>query len=507
MTAPDASLGTLASPWVATAPAPVRPPLARDLEVDVAVIGGGIAGITTALLLKQAGATVAVLEARSVARGTTGYTTAKVSSLHGLVYSELSSAFGDETARVYGEANEAGLERIAGFVDELGLDCDLRRKPNYTYAAAAGDLDKVRREADIAIRLGLPAAFTTETDLPYEVAGAVRFDDQAEFHPRRYVLGLAERIPGDGSDVFEQTRVLSVDQGDPCRVRANGRTVTAGHVIVATGMPILDRGLYFARESPLRSYCIAARIRGRAPQGMYISAGQPTRSIRSHLLAGEELLIVAGEGHKPGTGDPVASYARLADWAGRHFDVESLEYRWATQDYMPADGLPYVGRLWPFSDHVLTATGFRKWGLANGTAAAMMLRDRITGAPNPWAQVFDPMRAKPRAAPRILKEGVQDGFYLVADRLRKRGHLDDLGPGEGKVVSTGLRQVAVSRDEDGLLHAVSARCTHLGCIVSWNTAEGTWDCPCHGSRFASDGAVIQAPATRPLAPEQLPDEG
>jgi glycine/D-amino acid oxidase-like deaminating enzyme/nitrite reductase/ring-hydroxylating ferredoxin subunit len=499
------SAGKTASLWMETARSPRRPALAEDLSVDVAVVGGGITGLTAALLLTQAGATVAVLEARAVASGTTGYTTAKVTSLHQLIYGELISSFGEEAARVYGEANQAGLQRVARFVRELDIECDLRRKPNYTYAADTSRLADVQREAELAQRLGLPATFTTDTDLPYEVAGAVRFDEQAEFHPRRYVLALADHVVGAGSHVFEDTRVLSVDQGDPCRLLANGRRVTAGHVIVTTGMPFLDRGLYFARESPRRSYCIAVRVRGHAPQGMYISAGEPTRSIRSHPVSSGELVLVAGEGHKPGVGDPEASYRRLAEWARAQFEVESLEYRWAAQDYMPADGMPYVGPLWPFSDRVLTATGFRKWGLANGTAAAMMLTDRIEGRDNPWAETFDSTRVKPLAAgPDIVKEGLQDALYLVLDRIRKRGRLEGLAAGEGRIVSAGLRQIAVSRDEQGELHAVSARCTHLGCIVSWNAAERTWDCPCHGSRFEPGGGVVQGPAVRPLPPAAPP---
>jgi glycine/D-amino acid oxidase-like deaminating enzyme/nitrite reductase/ring-hydroxylating ferredoxin subunit len=491
--------GRLASLWMDTAASPGYPALARDVSVDVAVIGAGITGVTAALLMKQAGATVALLEARSVCSGTTGYTTAKVTSLHQLVYSELSSKLGDDSARSYAEANQAGLEQIVRLVEDHEIDCDLRRKPNYTYAAGPQELGDVQREAEVAARLGLPARFVTRTELPYPVAGAVCIDDQAEIHPSRYVLALAALIPGAGSHVFEQTRVLSVDQGEPCRVIANGHAVSADHVIVATGMPILDRGLYFARESPVRSYCIAVRVPGRAPEGMYISAGEPTRSIRSHPVAGGELVLIGGEGHKPGTGDPVASYARLIEWAHRHFDVESVEYRWSTHDYVSADGMPYVGRLWPFSDRVLTATGFRKWGLANGTAAAMMLRDRIGGSENPWAPAFDSTRVKPLAAgPGILKEGLQDGWYLIADRIRKRGAVRGLAPGEGTVVRDGLRQIAVSRDDDGELHAVAARCTHLGCIVSWNPAERTWDCPCHGSRFEAGGAVLQGPATGPL---------
>ncbi len=318
------------------------------------------------------------------------------------------------------------------------------------------------------------------------------------------MLALAAQIPGDGSHVFEQTRVQGVEQGPPARVLAGGHVVTAQTVVVATGMPILDRGLYFARETPVRSYVVAGRAAWKA-HGMYISAGTPTRSVRTHPVEGEELVLVGGESHKPGTGDPVQSYARLERFAREHFAVDEVAYRWSTQDYVTADGMPYVGRLWPFSDRILTATGYRKWGLANGTAAAMMLSDRILGRENRWAQAFDPMRIKPlAAAPGVLKEGIQDGFYLVADRIRKRASVTGLGPDEGRVVGSGLTQAAVYRDADGELHAVSARCTHLGCIVSWNGAERSWDCPCHGSRFDLDGRVLQGPAVNPLRPVTMP---
>ena len=486
--------------WLDTSEGPAYPPLSRDIEVDVAVVGAGITGITAALLVKRGGARVAVLEAGPVCAGTTGYTTAKVTSLHGTVYRELSSTFGEDGARVYAQANEGGLDMIARLVRDLGIDCDFRRKPNYTYATTPAGLRDVEQEAEAARAAGLSVTFTDRLDLPYPVSGAVGVADQAEFHPRKYVLALAAEVAGDGSHVFEQSRVTAVGQGTPARVLANGRTVTAGTVIVATGMPILDRGLYFARETPVRSYVVAVRSAWRA-EGMYISADEPMRSLRTHPHGDGELVLVGGESHKPGTGDPARSYARLEAFAREQLDTQEVAYRWATQDYVPADGMPYVGRLWPFSDRVLTATGFRKWGLANGTAAAMMLSDRVLGRDNPWSPTFDSMRVKPLAAARgILEEGMQDAFYFFADRIRKRASAQDVKPGEGRVVGSGLSQSAVHRDEAGTLHSVSARCTHLGCIVSWNGPERTWDCPCHGSRFDVDGRVVQGPAVRPLPP-------
>jgi glycine/D-amino acid oxidase-like deaminating enzyme/nitrite reductase/ring-hydroxylating ferredoxin subunit len=485
--------------WTDTSDGRPRPPLARDLNVDVAVIGAGITGITTALLLKQGGATVAVLEADRVSEGTTGYTTAKVTSLHGTAYSDLMAKFGSEGASAYAQANEGGLARVASFVEELGIDCDFRRKPNYTYAESRAALPDIEEELEAARAAGLPVTFTDALDLPFQVEGAVRLAEQAEFHPRNYVLALADRIEGDGSYVFERTRAEGVDQGPPSRVLANGHTITAGTVIVATGMPILDRGLYFARETPTRSYVVAVRAPSATLHGMYINSSDPTRSLRTHPTGDGELVLVGGESHKTGTGDPVAAYARLEEFAREHFDVQEIPYRWAAQDYVTADGMPYVGRLWPFSDRILTATGFRKWGLANGTAAAMMLSDRVLGRENAWAGAFDSTRVKPLASARaMLKEGVQDGFYFFADRVRKRASADDLAPDEGGVIGSGLAQRAVYRDAAGELHALSARCTHLGCIVSWNAAERSWDCPCHGSRFDTDGEVVQGPAVKPL---------
>ena len=495
----------LRSMWLDTAPAAVFGELDGDVEVDVAVIGGGIVGVTAALLLQRAGASVALVEARRVGTGVTGYSTAKVTSLHGLTYARLLGRFGEETARAYGEANEAGLERIASFVRELGIDCDFRRKPNYTYTEAQGERDRIEEEVATAARLGLPASYTEELDLPFPIAAAVRFEDQAEFDPVRYVARVAEEVSAGGGHVFERTRALDVDDGAPCVVRAERGSVRASRVIVATHMPFLDRGLFFARVHPERSYVLAVSVRGGLPSGMYLSTEQPAHSLRTaRSPSGDDLLLVGGESHKTAHARSSERYLRLEQYAREHFEVERIAYRWATQDNMPVDGMPYVGRLWPFSDRLLTATGLRKWGLANGTAAAMMLSDRVLDRPNPWARHFDSMRLRPlAAAPDFAKENADVAVRFFADRLRGL-RASPPRSGEGRVVRSGLEQVALSRDDAGKLHSVSARCTHLGCIVLWNDAERTWDCPCHGSRFAADGAVVQGPAVRPLEPKRPP---
>jgi glycine/D-amino acid oxidase-like deaminating enzyme/nitrite reductase/ring-hydroxylating ferredoxin subunit len=506
---PDAGVppGQARSLWAATSEHRDFPPLGADVTTEVAVLGAGITGLLTALELRQAGREVIVIEARRVGSGATGLTTAKLSSLHGLSYADLAGSLGDGVARAHGQANEAGIARIEDLVGRLGIDCDFRRRPNYTYAESPDDVRKVEEEARTARRIGLPAALVDEVPLPFPVAAAVRFDDQAEFHPLRFLHGVADWLADNGVPIHERTRAVSVDQGDPCTVRTTSRSVTAWHVVVATQIPFLDRGLFFARTHPERSYAMAVRLRSASPEGMFLSTEEPAHTIRAHPVEAGEVLIVGGESHKTGQGgDTAARYRRIEAWARERFDVESVEYRWSTQDYMPADGVPFIGRLWPFSDRILTATGFKKWGLAQAAAAAELLRDLVLGQPNPAASLYDPNRLNLRAAASdLVKEGLDDGSRLVVDRIRRRSRASTgIALGEGRVVSHHGRQVAVARDEAGHLHAVSARCTHLGCIVTWNSAERSWDCPCHGSRFAVDGSVLQGPAVSPLARRQIP---
>ncbi|HWT24379.1 MAG TPA: FAD-dependent oxidoreductase, partial [Solirubrobacteraceae bacterium] len=338
-------------------------------------------------------------------------------------------------------------------------------------------------------------------DLPYAVHGAVRLDDQLQLHPVRYVQALAAAVAGDGSHVFERTRARSVEEGSPCRVRTSRGEVVADHVVVATHYPILDRGLFFARLQPTRSYCLAARLAsGAPPQGMSISAGDTTRSLRSY----GDRLIVGGEGHPAGSGDATPErYARLEAFARDHWDVLEVTHRWSAQDPVPSDHLPFVGPYRPGSGRLWVTAGYMKWGLATATFSAMALADRIDGRENRWAAAFSPNRVSLRSAPRVAKLGAKYGADLVGDRLRPPQALrtSTIPAGEARVVPDGVRgKKGVFRDEHGMLHAVSLRCTHMGCLLRFNAAERSWDCPCHGSRFDVDGAVLEGPAVTPLEP-------
>jgi glycine/D-amino acid oxidase-like deaminating enzyme/nitrite reductase/ring-hydroxylating ferredoxin subunit len=494
--------------WLDDTPATPFGGLGQDRFFDVAVVGAGITGLTCALLLARAGKAVCVIEQGLVAAGTSGHTTAKVTSQHHLTYARLQRTHGRDGAAIYGTAMEAAKELVASLVAE-GIDCDFRRRAAYVFATRPGERLLVDREASAAVAAGLPASLTEDVPLPFPTRGALRFDDQVELHPRKYLLGLVDRLVAAGGEVFDGTRATGVSEaGDGCEVRTSGGRVRADEVVVATLLPFLDRGLYFTRAHPTRSYVVTARVSGGLPEAMLISAGTPSRSLRSAPYGDGELLMVGGESHHVGSTEASpARYQRLADYAHRHWDVESFQHRWSSQDYVPDDGLPFIGRLNVLSRRVHVATGFGKWGMSAGTLAGLLISDAITGRRNDWAPLFSSTRVTPvAAARRFLTENGRVGVRMVADRVLAPGlrDIERLEPGEGAIVHSRGTKVAGYRDETGALRAVSARCTHQGCQVTFNEAEHTWDCPCHGSRFRTDGSMIEGPATRPLAPRDTP---
>ncbi|MEE6263145.1 FAD-dependent oxidoreductase [Plantactinospora sonchi] len=484
--------------------------LADDVEVDVAVVGGGIAGLCTAWELARAGLSVAVLEADRIAAGVTGYTTAKLTAQHGLIYAHLRSKFDEQAARWYAHSQLDAIDHVAGTVAELGIDCDLERLPAFSYLPE-GKRDQIEAEVQAARLAGLPASLVTETGLPYPVGAAIRVEQQAQFHPRRYLLALAADLVRRGGRVFERTRIVDLDEGGPCRLTSEaGATVTARDVVVATHYPIFDRAGLFTRLVPHRELVVAAVIEAHQdPGGMYVTPEENTRSVRTAPYDnGRRLLIVTGESYQPGTPGVTDRLDRLATWTRDRFPVDSLAYHWAAQDNTSTDRVPYIGRLHPGTRHVYVATGFNAWGMTNGVLAGRLLAALITGENPPWSRLYDPRRLHPTVeAVPFVKAAVEVARRFVGDRIRPASHADSpdqLAPGDGAVIRIAGERRAVYRDGSGRLHAVSATCTHLGCLVAFNDEEKTWDCPCHGSRFDTRGGVLHGPATEPLRQHPIP---
>jgi glycine/D-amino acid oxidase-like deaminating enzyme/nitrite reductase/ring-hydroxylating ferredoxin subunit len=442
---------------------------------------------------------VAVVEAIRIASGVTGNTTAKITALQEPFYSKLASQVSPEAASAYARAQTEGLNRIAALVAELGIDCGFERRPAFTYAMTEKGAGTLREEAGAARAAGLQVEETTDTGLPFDVTLALRLDNQAQFNARSYCKALAREIASKGGTIVEGVRAMDVkERNGECVVETDHESVNARHVVVATHVPFTFRGLFFAKTRPIHSYAVAARLDDEPPGGMYLSADEPLRSVRDYSQNEKRWLIVGGESHKTGQDDDTeTNYQALREWGAEKFGIDSYEFAWSAHDPASGDGMPLIGTLTPTTNRIWVATGFRKWGMANATTGAEILTTGITGRDHPLADVFSPRRNLVSTLRRVAGEVVDTVKRGITDRVSDD---DEPQPGEGAVLGRGRDRVAVYLSEDGKTRVeVSAICTHLGCVVAWNNGDKTWDCPCHGSRFAVDGSVIEGPATEPLA--------
>jgi glycine/D-amino acid oxidase-like deaminating enzyme/nitrite reductase/ring-hydroxylating ferredoxin subunit len=467
---------------------------------DVAIIGAGIVGIATAYALRDSGKSVALIEAREVLNDVTGNTTGKLTSQHGLVYRHLIDTFGEEKARFYGEAGEWALREVGRIAKQESIECDYTEDTANVFAPTEEIAEKIRDEVAAASSLGLPASFVERPELPFDTFGAIRFTNQARFHPLKFLLGILEVAEQAGVQVFENSRVLEVNEKERCEIELENGTVYADEVVIATNYPIHDSGLFVTRLAPYKSYAFAVDIDGELPAGMYISEEEPVRSFRRQPYNGKDILIVGGENHKVGQEDDAQEhFNRLEAWARSVFKVNDVLFRWSTQDNWTPDRLPYIGRS-PNRERIYLATGFGGWGMTNGVCAARIINDLMNEVETPWSSPFDPGRMPWAAVPKIAKENVNAASHLIGDRLSgvENNDLTQIAPGDAAIVQMDDERVAAYRDQNGRLHVVTSACTHWGCQLHWNSAETSWDCPCHGSRFDIDGSVLHGPAVKPL---------
>jgi glycine/D-amino acid oxidase-like deaminating enzyme/nitrite reductase/ring-hydroxylating ferredoxin subunit len=492
--------GRTDSLWMKTAAPRVLPPLTEDLRTDVCVIGAGIAGITTAYLLALEGRRVVVLEDGAIGGGETGRTTAHLANALDDRYHVLERLHGEEGARLAAASHTAAIDRIESIVAAEGIACDFQRLEGYLFVPPGESLDILDAEFEAARRAGLrdvrmvPRAPVTS----FNSGPCLLFPRQAQFHPLLYLRALTGAIERQGGRIFGGTHVSAVEAGPPAEVATQrGPTVTADFVVCATNTPVIDWLVIHSKQAPYRTFAIGARVPSDAvPSALYWDTADPYHYVRRQ----GDVLIVGGEDHKTGQEDDAYDrFAYLESWTRERFPIGEVEYTWSGQVMEPVDGLGYIGRNPADQGHILVATGDSGHGMTHGTIAGILLSDLIAGRPNAWQPLYDPARKSLRSAAEYLKENVNVAKqYLDYVSPGEVHSADEIRPGHGALVRQGLAKLAVYRDEQGALHALSAVCTHLGCIVHWNTLERTWDCPCHGSRFGIDGAVLNGPAVAGL---------
>lgn len=494
--------------WLDTAKIPTFAPLAKNITVDVLVVGGGITGLTTAYLLKKAGMKVALVERAELATIDTGHTTAHLTHVTDIRLKELVKNFGRDHAQAVWDAGAAAIDQIEELVSIEGIDCEFTRVPGYLHAPINGgkkdERDAFREDAELANSFGFDATYLES--VPRMQQPGVRFANQAKFHPRKYLATIATAISGAGSEVFEKTAVSEFDS-EKHRAKANGHWINYSRVVLATHNPLLGEAsvvsgtLFQTKLSLYTSYVVGAKLpRGGVPIASFWDTNDPYHYLRVDRHADFDYAIFGGEDHKTGQApDTEACFVRLEDSLRRLLPTAEIDHRWSGQVIETNDGIPFIGEN---AEGQFISTGFSGNGMTFGTVGGMMARDWAAGTTNPWAELFDPERKKIKGgAWDYLRENKDFPYYLIKSRFSEpEGEsVRALKPGEGRVLKLKGAKVAAYRDADGKVTKHSAVCTHMGCIVRWNQAEGSWDCPCHGSRFDPKGKVIAGPAKAPLA--------
>jgi glycine/D-amino acid oxidase-like deaminating enzyme/nitrite reductase/ring-hydroxylating ferredoxin subunit len=479
---------------------PHYPRLVGTVKTDVVIVGGGITGVFAAHLLRKAGRRVVVLEQAQIGAGETSKTTAHLTEALDTRYYRLIENFGLPAASAAAESTRSAIDMLQRTISDLDLSCDFERVSGFLYSEKKSGLDEIDREFEASRSIGIECDRVSRLDLPYKTAGGVQFRAQAQFDPHQFLFQLLEKTVDRDCKVFERSRVTHFKDGSPCEVLTEKGRVVADQVIVATDSPVVNRFLILSKIAAYRTYALAFRSpeNQSLPKALFWDIETPYHYLRTQKIDGDDFIIVGGEDHKVGVEtETVKRFRALEDYARDRFGKVRIENYWSGQIMNSVDGLPYIGRN-AMSSNVLIATGFSGNGMTFGTLAAMILSDRILERKNPFETLYEATRVKPAAAfSEFVAENKDFPTCIVMDRVTppEASSVEQVKPGEGKIVQINGEKLAVYRDEHGKTHALSSSCTHLGCRVHWNDAESSWDCPCHGSRFGTDGKVLHGPAT------------
>jgi len=470
---------------------------------DVIIIGAGITGITTGLLLQKEGKSCLILDAGNLGFGTTGGTTAHINTFFDSTYHEIESNFNKDAARQVADAGKLAIDMIETFVETYQIDCDLETKVGYLYAETEKEAAQLADILEAARNAGVEVNQSNTNGLPISFLQSLAFKNQAQFHPMKYLNALAKAFIELGGTIKENTFISDVKQEENiCLAISANETFSANDLVYATHIPPGINKFSF-RCAPYRSYVLGIHLTddSQYPESLAYDMQEPYHYFRTHVIDGEKILIVGGEDHKTGHDDPQEAFQNLENYASQHFIIKDIPFQWSSQYYVPTDGLPYIGRMNKADDHIFVATGYNGNGMTWGTIAGHLLCDLILGKENRFSELFDPCRVKPIAGfSEFVKENADVAYHFVVDRftIENLESFKEIGKGEGKVVDFEGNKLAIYKDNEGLITALSPTCTHAGCMVNFNNEEKSWDCPCHGGRFDLDGKVLCGPPLESL---------